>query len=79
MAVSTGLMNPVRSNVKELSRRFRWIDSNRIKLINEEGIEKIVDIKDGFKELSYGSVPLIDLSAYKERKDKVPVKLHYYY
>jgi hypothetical protein len=72
-------MNPEKYNVRELSRRFKWIDSNRIKLINEEGIEKIVDIKDNFKELSYGSVPQFDLSAYKERKDKSAVNLHYYY
>jgi hypothetical protein len=57
-------MDPVKSSYLELARRFRWVDSNRIKLINDEGIEKVANIKDGFKELSYATVPLIDLTPY---------------
>lgn len=38
------------------AKRFKWLDSDRIKLINKEGIEKIVNIKNDFEEESYGSI-----------------------
>ena len=40
-------------------QRFRWVDDERIKLVNNEGIETIVDITQNFKELAYGTVPFI--------------------
>lgn len=37
-----------------------WVDNERVKIVSKEGIEKIVDIRDGFKEIAYASVPLFD-------------------
>lgn len=46
--IPTGLMNPQDEDVKNIAKRFKWIDSERIKLVNKEGIEKVIDIKNGF-------------------------------
>ena len=43
--------------------RFKWIDENTIKIINEEGIEKKLDIRDNMKEIQFNFIPL-----YKERQ-----------
>lgn len=41
--------------------RFLWIDNNTIKLMNKEGMEKIIDISTNeFKELSYNKRSHID-------------------
>lgn len=37
-------MNPSEGKVTEYAKRFKWIDSSTIKLVNKEGVEKIVDI-----------------------------------
>jgi hypothetical protein len=49
-------MNAEEEEVKVIAKRFKWLDSDRIKLVNKEGIEKIIDLKDNFKEISYGSI-----------------------
>lgn len=56
----------------QIAKRFKWLDSDRILLANREGIEKIVDLKDNFKELSYGSISDFN----DTMNDKVR---HYYY
>jgi len=37
-------MNPSTENPVMIGKRFRWVNSNVIKVINSEGIEKIIDI-----------------------------------
>jgi hypothetical protein len=41
-------------------KRFMWIDSDTIKLVNKEGIEKIVDVNKNFEEIQFATVPLFD-------------------
>jgi hypothetical protein len=65
-------MNPELEPVKEIAKRFRWLSSERVMLINSEGAEKIVDLKNGFEEVSYCSVPLFDIKKVAEYK-------HYYF
>ena len=31
----------------EIMNRFKWVDNETIRIINSEGIEKIIDIRDG--------------------------------
>ena len=40
--------------------RFKWLDSGSFLIINEEGIEKIIDIDNEYKELAYNLIPLFD-------------------
>ena len=35
-----------------------WIDSNTARIASIEGLEKIIDLQNGFKEISYASIPL---------------------
>lgn len=53
-------MNPKKEDVINIARKFMWLDSHRIKLINNEGIEKIVDINNKFEESGFGMVPMIN-------------------
>ena len=58
-------MNPSEGNPVDYCKRFKWIDSDTIRLVNNEGIEKIVDIKNNFIndvviERSYATVPLFN-------------------
>ncbi|CDW84531.1 wd-40 repeat protein [Stylonychia lemnae] len=43
-----------------LARKFMWIDNFRIRLVNIEGVEKVLDIHDNMKQLSYGTVPMLN-------------------
>jgi hypothetical protein len=41
-------MNP-NKEVKELiAKKFKWVSNDKIKLVNNEGIEKVLDISAGF-------------------------------
>lgn len=42
-----------------------WIDNNNIRIVNVEGIEKVLDVFNGFKELSSGTVPMLDNKDYE--------------
>jgi hypothetical protein len=53
-------MNPKEENIKEIMNRFKWIDQNTFKIINKEGLEKIIDISDNFKKIEYNVIPLFD-------------------
>ena len=56
-------MNPDIEEVEEIAMKFRWIDSDKIKVINNEGMEKLVQIipkiingkqEYVFEEIAYG-------------------------
>lgn len=57
-------MNPKQEKPASIAKRFKWVDSSRVRIINNEGIEKIVDITSGFKEIAYGVVPFFDDSSH---------------
>ena len=40
--------------------RFCWIDNDTVKICNNEGIERIVDLKNNFKEVEFNRIPLYD-------------------
>lgn len=46
--------------------RFIWVDDDAIKIINKEGIEKLIDMKNGMDEVEYNAIPLFNQ---KEIKD----------
>lgn len=46
--------------------RFKWENSETIKILNKEGIEKKIDLKDNFKEIEFNIVPLFDLKGVKD-------------
>ena len=65
-------MDYLNEDTKDIMNRFKWIDDDTIKIINKEGIEKIIDLKSGLKEVEYNIVPLFDQ---KEIKD--PLRTYY--
>ena len=46
--------------LEETMRRLRWLDEDKLHIINEEGIERIIDVSDGFKEIEFNFIPLYD-------------------
>lgn len=59
--IPKGIMNPASEEPVKIGKRFRWVDSQVIKVINTEGIEKIIDISNGFKDINQDTVPMINL------------------
>jgi hypothetical protein len=53
-------MNPQKEKPHKIMYRFTWVDSNTIKIVNKEGIEKKIDLKDNFKEIEFNIVPLFE-------------------
>jgi hypothetical protein len=45
---------------KHVLNRFRFLDSSTFIIANEEGIEKKIDIENGFKEIDFNYRPLFD-------------------
>lgn len=54
-----------------LGHRFQWIDNDTIKVLNEEGIERLVDLKRNFKEIEFNRIPMYD--------NMVPNECHFYH
>lgn len=40
--------------------RLQWIDNKVIRIANEFGHEKLIDIEDDFKELEFNTIPLFN-------------------
>ena len=72
--IPKGLMNPTTTDPRFLIKKFRWVNSNIIKIINEEGIEKMIDIQHGFKDINQDTVPMIDVAEINKEGYK-----HYYF
>ena len=45
-------------NAQQTLNRTKWIDINTILIINEEGIEKLIDLDKDFKEIEFNFRPL---------------------
>jgi hypothetical protein len=45
-------------SAKEIMNRFKWVDEDTIRVINKEGIEKVIDIRNNFEELEFNFIPL---------------------
>ena len=60
--IPKGLMNPNKEDKLKIAKKFKWVDNKKIKVINNEGMEKVVDISLGFSEKAYGTVPLFDMN-----------------
>lgn len=44
-------MNVEDEPMEDVVRRFRWVTDDLVHIINHEGIERIVNISKGFKEI----------------------------
>ena len=56
--VPKGLVNTSKRDILNVFKQFMWVDDHKIKLINDEGIEKVIDIYDNFRELGYNAIPM---------------------
>lgn len=42
----------------DVAHRFRWVDNNTIRVVNTEGIERLVDLSNNFKEIEFNVIPI---------------------
>jgi hypothetical protein len=54
------IMSARNEKLEDVVRRFRWLTENLIHVINHEGIERIIDVANDFKELEFNFIPLYD-------------------
>eukprot|EP00347_Sterkiella_histriomuscorum_P017370 403349643 len=45
-----------------VAHRFSWIDNDTVKIVNNEGIERLVDLKNNFREIEFNRIPMFDVS-----------------
>ena len=55
-------MNPGSGEIALVGKKFKWIDNRMIRVINNDGIEKTVDITDHCKQVSYCTIPMLDMN-----------------
>lgn len=65
-------MNLDEENPKVIMNRFKFVNDHVIKVINKEGIEKILDMKNNFMEVNFNMIPLFDNSEFKD-----PIRSYY--
>ena len=58
--ISKDLMDPGKTQASILMNRFKWVDCDTIIVMNNEGVEKKIDIKDNFREIEFNIIPLYD-------------------
>lgn len=73
-------MDPTKTLPSILMNRFRWVDCDTIIVMNNEGVEKKIDIKDNFREIEFNIIPLYDdkeveapASSYFSNRPELPV------
>jgi len=45
------LLSSKNEKLLDIVRRFHWIDEDTIQVINSEGVERLVDVTNNFKEI----------------------------
>ena len=41
-------------------RRMSWVTEDYLLIVNDEGIERLVDVSNNFKEIEFNFIPLFD-------------------
>ena len=42
----------------EVAHRFLWIDNDTIRIINNEGLERLIDLKNNFREIEFNKITM---------------------
>lgn len=50
----------------DIMNRFMWINKDRIRIVNKEGVEKLIELRNGFEEIEYNMIPLFDNNEIKK-------------
>lgn len=59
--ISRDLMDLDEEPASEIMNRFKWVNEDTIRIINHEGIEKIIALKEGqLVEIEFNVIPLFD-------------------
>jgi hypothetical protein len=52
--------------------RVQWLDNRLIRIVNLEGVEKIMDVHDNFKEVESNVIPLFKTHDYHTGFEELP-------
>jgi len=58
--IPTEILSIKSEKVEDVMRRFRWLSEDLIHVISHEGIERIIDVTNDFKEVAFNFIPLYD-------------------
>jgi hypothetical protein len=47
-------------DMKHVINRFAWVDNETIKIISKDGIERLINISNDFKEIQFNIIPMFD-------------------
>jgi hypothetical protein len=64
--ISRDLMNPMEEDPRDIMNRFMWITKDKVKILNKEGIEKIIDMGNDCEEIEFNVIPLFNNEEIKE-------------
>eukprot|EP00347_Sterkiella_histriomuscorum_P010355 403376619 len=65
--IPKGLLNSDDTNM--IARKFTWIDNYKVRIINIEGVEKVLDVHNKMEQLSYGTVPMLTHNDFTDKND----------
>ena len=75
VTIPKGIMHPGDGkDISLIGKKFQWLNNSTIRLINDDGIEKTVDITKYCEQISYCSVPMLDIEYLKSANSS-----HYFY
>ena len=73
--IPNGLMHPGNGkDIMLIGKKFKWISNSLIKVINNDGIEKTVDITKDCDQIYYCSVPMLDINSLRKEDSS-----HFFY
>lgn len=73
--IPPGLMNPGDgSDIALVGKKFQWLSNEFISVINDDGIQKTVDITNKCDQVQYCTIPMLDLDYLKKNKQS-----HFFY
>lgn len=58
--VPSEIVSTKEEKVEDVMRRFRWVTDDLIHVISHDGIERIIDVANNFKEIAFNFIPLYD-------------------
>jgi hypothetical protein len=73
--IPNGIMNPGDGkDISLIGKKFQWLTNSTIRVINDDGIEKTVDITNKCEQVSYCIVPMVDIEYLRRANSS-----HYFY
>jgi hypothetical protein len=58
--VPSEILSAKEEKLEDVMRRFRWLTDDLIHVISHDGVERIIDVANNYKEIAFNFIPLYD-------------------